>query len=88
MTQITDAEILEKIRTVITLHTGISEDKINLETSFYDDLNADSLDIIELTLRFEQSFKLDMAEEDSLKLRTVGDMVTYVKTKLSEQKES
>ena len=86
MTQITDAEILEKIRTVITLHTGISEDKINLETSFYEDLNADSLDIIELTLRFEQSFKLDMAEEDSLKLRTVGDMVTYVKTKLSEQK--
>ena len=39
MTQITDAEILEKIRTVITLHTGISEDKINLETSFYEDLN-------------------------------------------------
>ena len=43
---------------MITNHVGIDESTISLDTSFYDDLNADSLDIIELTLRFEEAFKM------------------------------
>ena len=82
----TDNEIIERIKKVIKDHAGIDEETINLDTSFYDDLNADSLDIIELTLRFEETFKIDMAEEASLELKTVRDMFNYVKTKLEEKK--
>ena len=79
----TDDEIVERIKKVITNHVGIDEATINLDTSFYDDLNADSLDIIELTLRFEEAFKIDMADEASLELKTVRDMFNYVKDKLA-----
>ena len=79
----TDDEIVERIKKVITNHVGIDEATITLDTSFYDDLNADSLDIIELTLRFEEAFKIDMADEASLELKTVRDMFNYVKDKLS-----
>ena len=79
----TDDEIVERIKKVITNHVGIDEATITLDTSFYDDLNADSLDIIELTLRFEEAFKIDMADEASLELKTVRDMFNYVKDKLA-----
>jgi acyl carrier protein len=79
----TDDEIVERIKKVITNHVGIDESTITLDTSFYDDLNADSLDIIELTLRFEEAFKIDMADEASLELKTVRDMFNYVKDKLA-----
>ena len=79
----TDDEIVERIKKVITNHVGIDESTITLDTSFYDDLNADSLDIIELTLRFEEAFKIDMADEASLELKTVRDMFNYVKNKLA-----
>jgi acyl carrier protein len=82
----TDNEIVESIKKVITNHAGIDESIITMDTNFYDDLNADSLDIIELTLRFEEAFKIDMAEEASLELKTVRDMFNYVKTKLEEKK--
>jgi len=88
MILITDDEIFERIKKVITTHEGISEDSITMDTSFYEDLDADSLDIIELTLRFEEAFKIDMAEEDSLKLRTVRDMCAYVKTKIDAKKNA
>jgi acyl carrier protein len=84
----TDNEIIERIKKVIKDHAGIDEETINLDTSFYDDLNADSLDIIELTLRFEETFKIDMAEEASLELKTVRDMFNYVKTKLDEKNKA
>ena len=79
----TDDEIVERIKKVITNLVGIDESTITLDTSFYDDLNADSLDIIELTLRFEEAFKIDMADEASLELKTVRDMFNYVKDKLA-----
>jgi acyl carrier protein len=82
----TDDEIVERIKKVITNHVGIDESTITLDTSFYDDLNADSLDIIELTLRFEEAFKIDMADEASLELKTVRDMFNYVKDKLAAKK--
>jgi acyl carrier protein len=81
----TDNEIIDKIKKVIINHAAIDEATINLDTNFYDDLNADSLDIIELTLRFEETFKIDMAEEASLELKTVRDMFNYVKGKLEEK---
>jgi acyl carrier protein len=71
---------------MVMANAGIDESIITMDTNFYDDLNADSLDIIELTLRFEEAFKIDMAEEASLELKTVRDMFNYVKTKLEEKK--
>lgn len=81
----TDQEILDRIKKVITTHVGIDGNDIKLETSFYDDLKADSLDILELILRFEEAFKIDMTDEAALELKTVQDMFKYVKSKLAEK---
>jgi acyl carrier protein len=82
----TDEQIFERIREIISLFINVNENSITLNSSFHEDLDADSLDIIELTLRFEEAFKIDMAEEDSLKLRTVRDMCAYVKSKIDAKK--
>jgi len=86
MTQLTDAEILERIKKVIMAHTGIAEDRITLDTTFQDDLEADSLDIIELGMRFEEAFKINMSDESLVQLRSVSDMFNYVKTQINEKK--
>ena len=84
--RLSDKEVFERIKKIVTSYRGITENSITLTTSFYEDLDADSLDIIELTLRFEESFKIDMAEEDSLKLKTIADMFAYIKTKIETKR--
>jgi acyl carrier protein len=84
----TDDEILARIRKVVTNHMGGDEAKLTLETSFSSDLDADSLDIIELILRFEEAFKIDMADEASMKIETLNDMLAYIKTKLAEKEKA
>jgi len=68
---------------IVVEQLGVDRADVNLSKSFLEDLNADSLDIIELTLRFEEAFKIDMADEASLELKTVRDMFNYVKDKLA-----
>lgn len=78
----TDEEIFERIKKVITNHFGIDQLTISFKTSFYEDLNSDSLDIIELILRFEEAFKIDMADDIALQITTVQDMFNYIKLRL------
>ena len=84
--RMTDNEVFERIKKIVTNYRGITEDSITLDTSFYEDLDADSLDIIELTLRFEEAFKIDMSEEDSLKLKTIADMFAYIKIRIETKR--
>lgn len=71
--------IFEKIRKLIADQFAIDEDKITMETSLLDDLDADSLDLVELSMAIEEEFGLgEMGEEDIKGIRTVGDMVEFV----------
>jgi acyl carrier protein len=69
----------EKIRNVIADQLSIDVEEINMESSFVDDLGADSLDIVELIMALETEFDIEIPDEDAEKITTVGDVVEYIK---------
>ena len=72
-------EIAEKVKEIISQQLDVDTDNIEDNASFIDDLGADSLAIVELVLAFEEQFEIDIPDEDTEKIRTVGDAVTYIK---------
>ena len=72
-------EILEKVKKVIIDLLPISEESITLESRFIDDLQADSLDLVELIMGIEEEFNIEIPDEDAEKVVTVGDVVDYIK---------
>ena len=70
-----------KLKELICEQLGVDEDRIKTEASFIDDLGADSLDIVELIMTMEEKFGLEIPDDEAEKLRTVGDVVTYLKSK-------
>jgi len=73
-----NSEIFEKVRKIIADKLDIEEDKITPESSFLDDLGADSLDIVELIMELEEEFNIEIPDEDAEKIRTVADAVKYI----------
>ncbi|OQB15775.1 MAG: Acyl carrier protein [Firmicutes bacterium ADurb.Bin193] len=71
----------EKIKEIIVEQLGVSEDKVTLESSLMDDLGADSLDLVELVMAMEQEFEIEISDEDAENIKTVGDIVNFVKEK-------
>ena len=71
--------ILEKVKEVIIEQLAVEEDAIKLETSFIDDLGADSLDIVELIMALEEEFDLQIPDSEAEKIATVGDVIEYIK---------
>ena len=69
----------EKIIKLITDTLGVSADKITETTSFTDDLNADSLDLLELATALEDEFGIEISDEELEEIKTVGDVIDYVK---------
>ena len=74
----TKAEILVKVSGIIAKQLKVEETEIKLEKSLIDDLNADSLDIVELVMSMEDEFGFEIHDSDAEKLRTVGDAVDYI----------
>ncbi|MBO5476984.1 MAG: acyl carrier protein [Clostridia bacterium] len=71
--------VLEKVKEVISEQLGIDDtDTITTETTFIDDLGADSLDIVELIMALEEEFDMEIPEEEAEKITSVGDVVTYI----------
>ena len=71
--------IFEKLKALIAEQFNVDEDTITLDTSFADDLSADSLDVVELSMTIEEEFDLgEIAEDDLKKISTIGDLVDYV----------
>jgi acyl carrier protein len=70
--------IEERVIEIVCEQMGASRDKITGETSFIQDLGADSLDTVELVMEFEDEFDLNIPDEDAEKIQTVGDAVKYI----------
>ena len=72
--------ILEKIKDIVSEQFDVDREKITEETDFLNDLDADSLDVVELSMSIEEAFKLpEIGEDDIRSISTVGDLVAYVK---------
>ena len=77
------ATVFERVRKIIVEQLGVEEGDVNPQTSFVDDLNADSLDLVELIMAMEEEFSKDgksmeISDEDAEKITTVQDAVTYI----------
>lgn len=70
--------IIDKVKSIIVEQLGVEEDDVKIESSFVDDLGADSLDIVELVMALEEEFDLEIPDEDAEKIRTVGEAVKYI----------
>ncbi len=72
----------ERVLNIVCEQLGTSRDKVTGETSFINDLGADSLDTVELVMEFEDEFEINIPDEDAEKIQTVGDAVKYIQNKL------
>ncbi|HUO56823.1 MAG TPA: acyl carrier protein [bacterium] len=76
--------IEDKVKEIIVDQLGVEPGQVKPEASFIDDLGADSLDTVELVMAFEEEFDLEIPDEDAEKIKSVGDAITYIKSKASE----
>ncbi|MCQ2348278.1 MAG: acyl carrier protein [Paludibacteraceae bacterium] len=72
------SEIESKVKAIIVDKLGVDEAQVTMEASFSADLNADSLDTVELIMEFEKEFNITIPDEDTQKISTVGDAVAYI----------
>ena len=70
--------MLEKIKEIVAESLNVNAEEITEETSFKDDLGADSLDLFEMVMAFEEAFEVEIPSEDLEQMTTVGDVVKYV----------
>lgn len=68
----------EKVRDIVVDQLGVEADEINIDSTFIDDLGADSLDIVELIMAFEEEFGIEIPDEAAEKIKTVQDVVSYI----------
>jgi len=74
-----DKTIEEKVKDIIVEQLGVNPEQVTPQASFIEDLGADSLDIVELVMAFEEEFSVEVPDEDAEKLQTVGDVISYIK---------
>ena len=73
-------EALERVRSILVEQLGVDEEQVTEDASFQGDLDADSLDLVELIMKLEDQFGLKISDEDAQKIATVGEAVDYVTT--------
>ena len=76
-----EKSIEEKVKDIIVEQLGVNPEQVTTSASFIEDLGADSLDTVELVMAFEEEFSVEVPDEDSEKLQTVGDVVKYIEDK-------
>lgn len=79
-----EKEIEEKVVSIVAEQMGVDKGEINRETNFVNDLNADSLDTVELVMEFEDEFETSIRDEDAEKIQTVGQAINYIKEELAK----
>lgn len=73
--------IFEKIRDILVDQLDVEADAVTLESSITDDLGADSLDVVDMVMSFEEEFDVEIPDEEIEKMKTVGDIVKYIESK-------
>ena len=79
--------IEQQVKDIIVEQLGVDADDVSPEKSFVEDLNADSLDLTELIMTFEEKFGFEISEEDAEKLKTVADVIDYIKKRQEESEK-
>ena len=77
--------IEEKVKDIIAEQLGVKKEEIKAESSFIDDLGADSLDTVEVVMALEEEFGIEIPDEDAEKITTVGEAVKYIEDKLQKK---
>jgi acyl carrier protein len=78
-------DVAQKVKQIIVEQLGVDESQVDDNASFVDDLGADSLDIVELVMAFEEAFELEIPDEDAEKITTVKDAIDYIQNKTSKK---
>ncbi len=78
------SEIENKVKAIIVDKLGVEESQVTMDANFQNDLNADSLDTVELIMEFEKEFGISIPDEDTEKISTVGEAVAYVEQAIKE----
>lgn len=76
-----EKSIEDKVRDIIVEQLSVNPEQVTPEAKFIDDLGADSLDVVELVMAFEEQFSVEVPDEDAEKLQTVGDVIKYIEEK-------
>lgn len=71
----------DKVISIVSEQLGVPKEEVTLESAFVDDLKADSLDVVELVMEFEDEFEITIPDDDYEKIKTVGDAVNYIQEK-------
>ena len=74
----TEEEVFEKVAAIVSEQMGVEKNEVKKETSFVNDLNADSLDTVELVMEFEDEFDMSIPDEEAEKIQTVGAAVEFI----------
>ena len=74
------SETADRVKKIVVEHLGVEADKVTEEASFIDDLGADSLDIVELVMAFEEEFNVEIPDDAAEKITTVKDAIDYIDT--------
>ena len=72
------ASVAERVMDIVAEQLSVDREKVKPETSFVNDLNADSLDIVELVMEFEDNFEMSIPDEEAEKIKTVGQAIDYI----------
>ncbi|WP_138465220.1 acyl carrier protein [Poseidonocella sp. HB161398] len=72
------SDIIERVKAIVVEQLGVEEEKVNEQASFIDDLGADSLDTVELVMRFEEEFGIEIPDDAAEKIQTFGDAVSFI----------
>jgi acyl carrier protein len=75
---VTDGTTFDRLKKIIVEQLGVDEEEVTPQASFVDDLNADSLDLVELIMSLEEEFGMEISDEDAEKIQKVSDAVEYI----------